>query len=238
MGVRAADVNYKMAEALATMVRQTGAAVVMARFEDRGLSAEERVRLANTEQPDLYLAFRTVRQAGNPYLAYNIGSSAGLALAGAIDSAMQKQNLFHPEIRAWSDFILQQTPCPALVAALWNLEDSALWYQNQSLAGSAAPVQAVYHGLARYLARRKNIPVAWETLTVTTGATGPETANRRLLVDEYLWVEPEANGRYTFQVPKKEEHSLGFYQNGREIYRQSVVFRVPGGLSIQLPGSK
>ncbi|MFH0922365.1 MAG: N-acetylmuramoyl-L-alanine amidase [Fibrobacterota bacterium] len=115
-GIRAADINRKLSQALFDKLRRGGADVVLARAGDESRFISERVGIANKPLADIYVLIRTDTTRNTPHIANYPNSQFG----GLLNQSIREQfSLMGTELNTMEvyNYVLQQSPCTAIEVA-------------------------------------------------------------------------------------------------------------------------
>ncbi len=124
LGTRGSDLNLRLAEQLAAMLRGAGAEVRLTRDDDQERSDPERVGRADDFGAELYLAIG--RSATGSGVRHHPGSEFGQPWAAR--TARHLSALLRVPLLATPahDYVLRHTACPAIVVLLEPLADAAV----------------------------------------------------------------------------------------------------------------
>lgn len=123
-GLRASDINRKIAGLLAGRFRKAGATVILTREQDNTIHVTERIKIAGRAQADLYFLVKSDSGGSAvPTVSYYPTSRLGGVAASLIKARADTliKNVLAAEE---SGYVLQQTPCTAVAASLAPLKDT------------------------------------------------------------------------------------------------------------------
>ncbi len=129
--------NLRLGRKLACYLRGLGLEVVQSRQDDSYLSLDQRVRLANTCQPDLFLslhrnAFRPNQAAGVEIFKYSYTNRLG-TMPERILKRLGYLGFKNRGLKDGDFYVLRKTYCPALLIELGfidNYRDNLLFDRN------------------------------------------------------------------------------------------------------------
>jgi len=116
LGTRGADLNLRTATAAAHLLRGAGTRVVLTRTGENPLPPDQKVRLANQWQADLFLTVGRSGAGGGITVGHHPGSRVGLNWAGFfLDACATLADTSTAFVAAPSyAYLLRHTACPAL----------------------------------------------------------------------------------------------------------------------------
>ncbi|MBD3222398.1 hypothetical protein GF314_14280 [bacterium] len=123
LGTRGSDLNLRLADQLAAMLRGAGAAVLLARTGDEERSDPERVARADAFGADLYLAIG--RRESGPAVHHHPGSAFGRPWAEQTARRLSALLAVPMDATPAYDYVLRHTACPAIVVLLEPVGDAA-----------------------------------------------------------------------------------------------------------------
>jgi N-acetylmuramoyl-L-alanine amidase len=119
-GTRGADLNLGVARALAALLRGAGARVAFTRNDERWIAPEAKLLQANETGAELFLTLRRARPGESDWTAvHHVTSAQGRRWARLLTRTAAP--LATPDsitVAAGASYLLRQTACPALEAAL------------------------------------------------------------------------------------------------------------------------
>ena len=192
-GTRAASLNLESARILAGFLAAAGAEVRLTREGDLALSDAERVQASEAFQAERFL--RISHDAGAPRLGSAPGSAAGRAWAGRAARELERLGLAAPPLTEESDYVLQQTSCPALIASPASLGDEAAEARLLAAGALRAEAYALFLALAREWAPEAAWPA--DSLTLLDPAGHP-VAGAAVTLGGALVLVTDASGRIRF----------------------------------------
>lgn len=161
-GLRASDVNLAVAQRLAALLRQAGANVTFTRGDDLERGDFERVMAVQEIDPEVCVAIsfgashednrvieKPIKQrlVGGGFVGHYPGSEKGGRLAQMISSQLDGL-----PVRDSVAFILQHTPCPAVLVQPADVADGAVTTRFRNPAALDAAATSIYRGLVQYFA--------------------------------------------------------------------------------------
>jgi N-acetylmuramoyl-L-alanine amidase len=192
-GTRGATLNLECARILAGFLTAAGAEVRLTREGDFALSDVERVQAGEAFHAERYL--RVAHRAEPPRLGAYPTSAAGRAWATRTAQSLASLGLPVPPVTDEAQYVIQQTSCPALLAAPGSLADEAA--EARLLAPGALRSEA--YALFLALAREWAPDAAWpaDSLTVLDG-DGRPLAGAAVTLGGTLVLVTDASGRIRF----------------------------------------
>lgn len=130
---------FAVARALADRLTAAGARVVWTRGVGEEIGDLERVRVASRSGAHWFMRF----ESGAPAMMHYPGSVAGTRMAQALAAALARDLAEPFPVRADSRFVLQQTPCPAVVVRLPVSPASTLAGATSLFTGVRAAIDSV-----------------------------------------------------------------------------------------------
>jgi N-acetylmuramoyl-L-alanine amidase len=191
-GTRGATLSLECARILAGFLAAAGAEVKLTREGDLALSEVERVQIAEAFRAERYLR---LAYSGAARLGAHPASAAGRAWAARTAASLAALGLPAPPVADEAQYVIQQTSCPALLAAPGTLADEA--GEARLLAPGALRAQA--YALFLALAREWAPGAAWpaDSLTVRDEADHP-VAGAAVTLGGALVLVSDASGRIRF----------------------------------------
>jgi N-acetylmuramoyl-L-alanine amidase len=192
LGTRGATLNLECARILAGFLEAAGAEVKLARTGDFAIADVERVQAAEAFRAERYLR---LSRAGPARLGAYPTSAAGRAWAARAAASLASLGLPAPPVTDEAQYVVQQTSCPALLAAPGSLADEAS--ETRLLAPGALRAEA--YALFLALAREWAPDAAWpaDSLTVLDEA-GRAVPGAAVTLGDALVLVTDASGRVRF----------------------------------------
>ncbi len=191
-GTRGATLNLECARILAGFLAAAGAEVKLTRQGDFALSDVERVQLAESFRAERYLR---LSHAGPARLGTYPTSAAGRAWAARTAASLAALGLPAPPASDEAQYVIQQTSCPALLAAPGSLAGEASEARLLAPGALRAEAYALFIALAREWARAADWPS--DSLTVL-GDDGRPVAGAVVALGDALVLVTDALGRIRF----------------------------------------
>jgi N-acetylmuramoyl-L-alanine amidase len=192
-GTRAATLNLASARILAGFLEAAGAEVRLTREGDLALSDVERVQIAESFHAERYL--RLAHPAAPPRLGAYPTSVAGRAWAARTAATLAAFGLPAPPVTDEAQYAIQQTSCPALLAAPGSLADEASEARLLAPGALRAEAYALFLALAREWAPNAAWPA--DSLTVLGDDAHP-LADAAVTLGGALVLVTDASGRIRF----------------------------------------
>jgi len=150
LGTRGADLNLRLAEKTASLLRGAGAEVILTRTDERWVPPEEKVLLANERGADLFLTLRRSQDpAGRITAAHHHGSRVGTTWAELTARAAAPLAGGDSSLVGGSyAYLLRHTACPALQVGLPPLADLAAEEKLTAPSHQQATARALLLGCA------------------------------------------------------------------------------------------
>jgi N-acetylmuramoyl-L-alanine amidase len=117
-GTRGSDLNLRLAERLANLLRGVGCEVLLVRDDDLHTPDPARVQRADDFAAEFYLAIAR----GGPGVRHHPGSQIGRPLAERCAASLADLLTAPVPVAAAHDYVLRHTACPAVVVALETLD--------------------------------------------------------------------------------------------------------------------
>ena len=112
-GIRASDINRKLAQALFDKFRRGGVDVVLARNGDDSRFVSERVGLANRPLADMYILIKTDTMRSQTYIASYPNSQFGGIAKQSVSQEFNSKGIQMMSMEVYN-YVLQQSPCTAI----------------------------------------------------------------------------------------------------------------------------
>jgi N-acetylmuramoyl-L-alanine amidase len=192
-GTRGATLNLEVARALAAMLEAAGAEVLLTRTQDLAMSDLERVRRAEAFRPERFV--RISHGANPPRIGHYYSSAAGAAWAGRTAAARATLGLPAVPVGEDAQWVIQQTSCPAIAAALGRVDQPADEARLVGPGARRAEAYALLVGLAAEFAP----DAAWPADSVLVrDAAGAPVAGAPVTLGGALVIETDARGAARF----------------------------------------
>jgi hypothetical protein len=144
-GTRGALYNMQVAQALASLLRASGAEVALARNNDVAVSDVERVRMSEVFQADRFL--RIGHRPESTHVGFYFSSAPGKAWGQRTASWLARFGFPPPPVVEDAQYPLQQTACTALYASVRRIDDPAEEEAMNAPGAVRAEACALYLGL-------------------------------------------------------------------------------------------
>ena len=152
-GTRGADLNLGVARALAALLRGAGARVAFTREDERWIAPEAKLLQANETGAELFLTLRRARPGESDWTAvHHVTSARGRRWARLLTRAAAP--LAAPDsiaVTAGASYLLRQTACPALEAALPPPRDGRDEERLEDPSHAAATARGLFLAIAALL---------------------------------------------------------------------------------------
>jgi N-acetylmuramoyl-L-alanine amidase len=192
-GTRAASLNLESARILAGFLAAAGADVRLTREGDLALSEVERVQASEAFQAERFL--RIAHRAAPPRLGHHAASPAGKAWAERSALTLAALGLAAPGVTGETQYVIQQTSCPALFASPASLGDEVAEARLLAPGALRAEAYALFLALAREWAPQ----AAWPTDSLTVlDAAGHPVPDAAVTLGGALVHVTDASGRIRF----------------------------------------
>jgi hypothetical protein len=208
-GTRSIDLNLEVARSLAAYLEEAGATVLLTRDGDESVTSLQRIEIANRAGADFFISLRhdAVGEAGRkPYAAYYGTSEAGRKLAAAIalewNAVLGEEPLLREEYR----YVLQQTPCPAVVIMCRDIGTPEREESTYRAHYGIRESYAVYAGLVRFLAGGDADSLA--TIEGQVQAPFRQEVPPVLELDGWLRAACDSRGRFTLRLVEPGQHLI------------------------------
>jgi hypothetical protein len=145
-GTRASFYNMQVAEALASMLEASGAAVVLARSGDVAASDVERVRVSEEFHADRYL--RIGHRPEPPHIGCYFSSAPGKVWGAHVAAWLAKLGISALAVLDDAQYPLQQTSCTAIYVSARRIDDPAAEAAMNDVGAVRAEAYALYLALA------------------------------------------------------------------------------------------
>jgi len=128
LGIYEKTVNLDVANKLARYLKNQGIDVIMTRSGDSHLSLDQRVRIGNRNDPDLFISIHadsceTASVRGYTVYICKSASKSSVSAAGIVENAMRSSNLKSRGVRKADYKVLVSTKCPAILVELGYLSN-------------------------------------------------------------------------------------------------------------------
>ncbi len=202
LGTRGADLNLRVAEMTAALLRGAGAEVMLTREDERWVPPEAKVELANDGDADLFLTIGRTRDPARPLVArYHHGSRTGRAwaelvvrMAAPLLAAPAESALVEPSYA----YLLRQTACPALEVGLQLPATMATEERLGEPSYAQAQARALFLGTAALLAGEELLPQLVDPARLLATAAGRVPPPGRIDWVQWdgnlLWLPPRWSG--------------------------------------------
>jgi N-acetylmuramoyl-L-alanine amidase len=192
-GTRASFYNVQVAQALASMLEASGAAVALARRGDVAASDVERVRASEEFHADRYL--RIGHRPEPPHIGSYFSSAPGKTWGAHVASWLARLGLPAPPVQDDAQYPLQQTSCTAIYVATRRVDDAA----DEAAMNEPGAVRAEAYALYLALLEEWTSGAGWplDSLEVRD-AEGRPAAGAVVTLGGALVLETDAHGSLRF----------------------------------------
>ena len=203
LGVTGGELNLRVAERLAALLRGCGATAVLTREDVRHVPAEEKVLLANRTDADLFLTIGRNPGARTWRLLHHYGSLGGAYWAARLAEAAAE--LAAPDTIPIAEsyaYLLRHTPCTALSCLLPAPVDAEAERRLAAAAHQQAVALALLESIAAYFTPESERRPALDPAALIASEPAQFPADLDLIrVDgNLLWLPPE-DGIAAARVP-------------------------------------
>ena len=155
-GLREKDVNLQVAQKVAALLAQQGVGVLLTRQDDRFIELEERARMANRRNADLFVSIHSDSAPNRSIQGFTLyvaraASPEAWQAAGSISQAMAATGCESHGIREADFKLLVQTDCPAVLVELGYLSNTQDAARLRDPAWQNRLAQAVAGGILVHL---------------------------------------------------------------------------------------
>jgi N-acetylmuramoyl-L-alanine amidase len=160
-GVSEKDLTMQITNQLKKRLTQLGARVVMTRSDDTFVSLEDRVKITNENQPDLFVSIH-INALESTASIYGIETYYQTEQSRALATAIHQQlvqGLGVPDrsVRKARFYVINHTPIPAILAEVGFISNQ----QERDNLGSAdyqvKIADSVSHGIVQYLTEKQEL---------------------------------------------------------------------------------
>ncbi len=208
-GTRSIDLNLRVAQALAAYLEEAGASVHLTRDGDESVTSYQRVELANRVGADFFISVRhdaVAEPDRRPYLAYYGTSEYGKSLVREIALEWTAVLGEEPIMREEYRYILQHTPCPAIVVMSRDIGTAEREESTYRAHYGIREAHATYTGLVRFLLGAEAASLG--EIEGQVQAPFRKEAPPVVELDGWLRTSCDSGGRFTLRLVEPGEHLL------------------------------
>lgn len=206
LGIAASEISWQVAAQLHELLNAAGAEVVLTRGAADVVPAQERVRIATQHAADFFVRLESSLEVGRcARVLHYPGSARGAQLARGVarrlHTAIECDSV---AVREDAQYVLQQTPCPAIVVQLAGPRTQAARAATAHTDSLRRASAALFLGLRTALTPDID---AWPPLEVA-GAGGEQARDALVVLDGVEARRPDARGRVRFEHVAPGAHQL------------------------------
>jgi N-acetylmuramoyl-L-alanine amidase len=213
-GVTASDLNLRVAENVAALLRSAGIEVLLTRDTDREVGDAERVVVCESGRSALLVSIAHGR--GDPkrlYIDHFPGSIGGTFISECIADEVRRGSGCDPVIGETAEYIVQQTSCPAVRISFTAGDESCGEADLGDAYGTWKRAYPLHLGVLRFLGVDKES--AFDVSgRVTSG--GKPLGGAVVTIDGSLEVPVDRHGRFTARMLEAGTHIAEAFSGSRK----------------------
>jgi N-acetylmuramoyl-L-alanine amidase len=240
-GVRASDLNLRVARYLADFLSASGAEVVLTRESDLTVTPLRRVEIAERFGANMFISIghegaRSLSADESPArdaaaivsrVMHYPNSADGKSLAGVLAESIGEGGIAgRALVEPASDFVLTHTSSPAVIVSLPGPSAAAVEETQRDPETARREAYALYCGIL------KNVGLTNEgTGRLTVRLDGESILRALLTLDGALTIGCSGGGEFTFKSLTPGEHRIEVFANG-DVSRHDAVLIKPGEITV------